>query len=220
MIISFSGLDGSGKSTQIQRVKKRVQEEGGNAVVLWSRGGYTPGFKLLKKLVRLMSLNRLPEAGSSERRSRIIAKPIVRRIWLTLALLDLMVFYGIYVRFLDYRGYTVICDRYIDDSRLDFVENMRIGNLEDSWIWKVLVLLSPKADLPILLEIQVDLALERSRIKNDEYPVARDALERRFQEFASIKHFGSYVRVDSSESEGDVFQAVWAFVCRLREKCA
>jgi thymidylate kinase len=219
MIISFSGLDGCGKSTQIQRVKKRIQEEGSNAVVLWSRGGYTPGFKLLKKLVRLMSLNRLPEAGASERRSRIIAKPIVRRIWLTIAVLDLVGLYGIYVRFLDYLGCIVICDRYLDDSRLDFVENMSAANLEDTWLWKLLELLSPNVDLSILLEIQVDLALERSGIKNDEYPVACDALERRFQEFASVKHFGEHVRVDASENEEDVFEVVWALVCQLREEC-
>ena len=50
MIIVFSGVDCAGKSTQIELLKKEFLGQGIESQSLWSRGGYTPGFELLKKL--------------------------------------------------------------------------------------------------------------------------------------------------------------------------
>ena len=54
MIIVFSGVDCAGKSTQIELLKKEFLGQGIESQSLWSRGGYTPGFELLKKLLRIV----------------------------------------------------------------------------------------------------------------------------------------------------------------------
>tara|TARA_B100001971_G_C17974441_1_gene424085 strand:- start:38 stop:184 length:147 start_codon:yes stop_codon:yes gene_type:complete len=44
-IIVFSGLDCSGKSTQIEFLDEIFSKKGQKSLVFWSRGGYTSGYK-------------------------------------------------------------------------------------------------------------------------------------------------------------------------------
>ena len=60
----FSGLDGAGKSTQIDLLTARLRQDGTRSQVLWSRGGYTPGMLLLKRIARrLLGKSRVPAPG-------------------------------------------------------------------------------------------------------------------------------------------------------------
>ena len=47
-LISISGIDGSGKSTQLDLLKKYYEDLGFKVVYLWSRGGSTSGINKLK----------------------------------------------------------------------------------------------------------------------------------------------------------------------------
>ena len=49
MIVAISGLDGAGKSTQIDLLSKSLSAKGVRVRFLWARGGYTPGFEFIKK---------------------------------------------------------------------------------------------------------------------------------------------------------------------------
>ena len=51
-MIAFSGLDGAGKSTQIDLVAKKYKSLGSKSIILWARGGYTPGMKFIKNLFK------------------------------------------------------------------------------------------------------------------------------------------------------------------------
>jgi len=88
--IVFSGLDGAGKSTQIELLKKYFEQNQKPVLVFWSRGGYTPGFVLLKNILRIVSGKRLPKSGHSEERDKAIANPNIQRVWLSIAILDLI----------------------------------------------------------------------------------------------------------------------------------
>ena len=56
MLISFSGLDCAGKSTQISLLKEYLQGKGYEVSEVWSRGGYTPGIETMKKILRTLLL--------------------------------------------------------------------------------------------------------------------------------------------------------------------
>ena len=55
MLLTFSGLDGAGKSTQINLLVDWFEKRGNKVSCLWARGGYTPGFEILKRFALFLS---------------------------------------------------------------------------------------------------------------------------------------------------------------------
>ena len=97
--IVFSGLDCSGKSTQIELLNNSFKARNQKSLVFWSRGGYTPGFQKLKDVLRMFSRNKLPKSGNSPERDKALSNPFIRKIWLSIAMIDLFYYYVIYLRF-------------------------------------------------------------------------------------------------------------------------
>ena len=123
-IVVFSGMDGAGKSTQIELLRSHLNANDQDPVVLWSRGGYTPGMNWLKSLLRKgPSKSALPDAGPSQARTQAFKRPLVRKVWLSLAIMDLLLLYGVWLRWKKIRGQVVICDRFLDDTALDLKLN-------------------------------------------------------------------------------------------------
>ena len=119
-MIVFSGLDCSGKSTQIEILNKKYNNYGYKTLIFWSRGGYTPGFQKLKDILRFFAGKKLPKPGFSKKREKALSNKFIRKLWLNIAILDLIFFYAIYLRFKYYLGYKIICDRYLMDTKIDF----------------------------------------------------------------------------------------------------
>ena len=178
-LITFSGIDGAGKSTQIDLLLQSLRERGRKPVYLWTRGGYTGPFNALKTLLRRIIGRKLPPSGRNDERDKTFKKIWVRNLWLTLAILDLMIVYGIYVRVSRTFGRVVIADRYLWDTWIDFQLNFPGVDI-DRWIlWKILVWISPKPDAAFLLLVPVEECLRRSKLKNEPFPDSEDVLQRR-----------------------------------------
>ena len=77
-IVFFSGLDCSGKSTQIEILNKKLKKDKQKVLVFWSRGGYTNGFQKLKDVIRGFSGEKLPKPGFTPEREKALSNPIIR----------------------------------------------------------------------------------------------------------------------------------------------
>ena len=102
MLISFSGIDSSGKSTQILKVVEYFKSRGRKTKVIWSRGGYTPLFNIFKSILRKITGDALPKPGASKHRDKTFNKKWVRMIWLDMALFDMTFFTVCILGFLKY----------------------------------------------------------------------------------------------------------------------
>ena len=51
-LIVISGIDGSGKSTQVNLLANKLKNLGFSNSKIWTRGGYTPLFSYLKLILR------------------------------------------------------------------------------------------------------------------------------------------------------------------------
>ncbi|MBN1428924.1 MAG: hypothetical protein JXB07_11110 [Anaerolineae bacterium] len=190
-LIVLSGLDGAGKSTQIDLLLDELRAQGKNGRYLWTRGGYTGLFEMLKRMIRRLSGKRIiPDSGPSRQRTQTFHHPLVRRAWLILAILDLIRVYGLQVRWWRRRGKIVICDRYIWDTLVDFRLNFPQENVETWLLWRVLQWVTPRPDVAFLILIPVEESVRRSDRKGEPYRDTPEVLSRRLAQYEQLSQGG------------------------------
>ncbi|NQU34683.1 MAG: hypothetical protein HQ521_15750 [Bacteroidetes bacterium] len=170
MIVAFSGLDGAGKSTQIEHLTQFLQEKNTKYYKFWSRIGYTPGFQYLKNILRYFLNTKLPKTGNSPQRDMAFNNPMVRKIWIVIAILDLFLFYGVWLRILHFRGYYIICDRYLLDSEIDLRINFPTENVPTWKLWKLLKIIIIKPNQNYIFTIPISESINRSKQKIEPFP--------------------------------------------------
>ena len=183
MLITFSGMDGAGKTTQINKLMSKLGNQKKDVIYIWARGGYTPGFELLKKTIRKVFGKSIPKAGNSKVRTKIISRPFVSWVWLNIAIIDMAILYGVIVRLKLLFGDFVICDRYIDDTVLDFKLNFPDINFEKMFLWNLLKFVAPRPKKSFLCLIPVDVSMQRSLQKNEPFPDSKETLLRRLNSY-------------------------------------
>jgi len=193
-MIAFSGLDGAGKSTQIELLAKKYKDEGSKSITLWARGGYTTGMKFVKNIFKLSEQTSAKQSDKrTTSRERAFSHPIIRRIWLGLSILDLVLLYGFYIRIKELFGVKIICDRFIYDTLLDFKLNFPNEKIEKWILWKLLLFVSVKPDKHFVLTIPVSESQHRSKLKNEPFPDSMEVLESRLDSYIKYLEKGSNV---------------------------
>ena len=187
-VIFFSGLDCSGKSTQINFLKATYDLKNKKNLVFWSRGGYTPGFQKLKDLMRYISGSKLPKPGKSKERDKALSNPIIIKIWLTIAMLDLFFYYVIFLRFKYLLGYNIICDRFLMDTKIDFNLSYPKSRANKWFLWRLIQLLAIKPNHHFVSTIPVNESVIRSKNKFEPFPDSPQTLENR------LKLYKKYIR--------------------------
>lgn len=206
-LIVFSGLDGAGKSTQIELLRERLARDGARTTVRWLRGGYTPLFTAAKTLGRRVGGQRVPAPGRSTARTAALGRGSVRRVWLVVALADLLIF-CIALRLRRRLGWTVICDRYLADTLIDFRLNFPAERVEHWWLWRLAVRLAPRPDAAFLLLVPVAESLRRSDVKGEPFRDPPEVLARRLAEYEALAHEGRHVTLDGTRPAAALAAAI------------
>ncbi len=173
-----------------------VKISGTKPTYLWTRGGYTGPFNTLKSLVRLIIGKKVPPSGRNEKRDLVIKKPLVRNVWLALAIVDLVFVYGVYVRLLRWSGRVIVADRYLWDTWIDFRLNFAEVNVDSWFLWKILAWFTPKPDHAFLLLIPTEESIRRSKQKNEPFPDSEETLKKRLEYYKELSSTVNWTVLD------------------------
>jgi thymidylate kinase len=206
--VTFSGIDGCGKSTQIDQLVERYEREGKRPVRLWSRGGYTEGMLLAKKVARRLMGKQLAKPGHSDQRKKAFGNPLTARLWLTAAIVDLIRVYGINIRVWQLMGRPVVCDRYLWDTLVDFQMLFDGIDVERMTLWRLLSFVASAPDEAFLLDLSPEVAEVRALAKGDPWPEPLAARQDRQKRYERLKERGIFTVVDASATLPDVSDAV------------
>ncbi|MBY5637699.1 hypothetical protein HFO39_23510 [Rhizobium leguminosarum] len=195
MIVEFVGVDGSGKTTAIQTLRRYINERG-------DAFSYERSFQ--SNMVRL-----LEAAASIEGRARpdsCFSKDSIE----TARTLDLVSWSASLNPFLKSPHQIMCCDGYVVEQASRLIAN-------GFWTphFKRLLALAVEPDLRIYLHLSAQTALERmrSRPKGDAILLARDPFQKTKEVISALEYALSdlstaFVSVDAEASPDDVFQQV------------
>ncbi len=194
LLVALCGVDCAGKSTQRDRLMEALRDGGHAPVNLYTRAGYTPGLRAVKNaLRRLRGRKPRPEregvSGAPSlypRRATNLPNPLARRLWLTVALLDLLLQHCLRVRWMRARGRTVVCNRHLLDTLVDFRVNFPAERVEKGVLCRLLLRFAARPDAAFCLLIPAELTLARAREKARFHWETLDVLEQRRNEYGTL----------------------------------
>lgn len=186
MLITFSGLDGAGKSTLIEWLRTRLEAQG-HRVAVFHMNDHV-GLYAYLRAVRDRAVpdravpDRVARPAATGPRARV--KPVLRRVrnavvwnkplrrWIYL--LDLGVFFCYRLILEQARDRVLIMDRYFYDTLVDVSDGRH-------WFWvRLLERLTPTPTVPVFL----DIGPEESFRRKGEYSV--EYLRRRYQAYQQV----------------------------------
>ena len=153
--ITFEGIDGSGKSTQIRKLAETLRSHGQEVVMTREPGG-SPGAEEIRKLV----LEGDPDRWSAE--TEILLFTAARRDHLERTILPALA-----------AGKTVLCDRFADSTRM--YQGLSRGDLRDVVDQLHSLMIGREPDLTILIDMDPATGLSRAK--------SRQTTEERFEDF-------------------------------------
>jgi len=205
-MISFSGIDCSGKSTQIELLKKALEQSGKKCEVIWSRGGYTPGMDLMKKIIRRGKVTTKEERLKQS--AEVNENPKKRKLLFLASLIDLWGFYTITLRIKGI-GKEIICDRYIWDTYIDFKMKYPEYDFEHGFWWQFTIKTMVKPNPSFCLFIPAEVSMYRSSLKDEPFPEPVEVRQERIEWYLrEMKNCRWQHEIDATQSINDVYAQI------------
>jgi thymidylate kinase len=159
-LITFSGIDGSGKSSQAVSLLRTLSNRQIPAVRAWAGNKPMLSYPFLA-LVRFLGLTRRKRIQGLVFVQRDIKRNrAISRLWPFVMALDFVPKALVSVMMPLRRGKVVVCDRYVYDFIAELSDEGLIGNRGIA----LLLGLLPKPDLAFLMDVDVELAWKRALV--------------------------------------------------------
>lgn len=164
MIVSFSGIDSAGKTTQIDLLFDYCKKKKIGVKKVWSKARGTPGVLLLKELVRRDK--KMDDQEKKEYRKQVFMNPKKQKLLYVASMLDLCWYWGIYYRVMGWFRKLLICDRYLWDTYVELNQDFPCVNIDKSKLWRFVKWLTPKPKVSFVFVIPAEVSLARDHQKN------------------------------------------------------
>jgi thymidylate kinase len=170
MLFCFTGIDGSGKTTQARLLVDWLASRGVKSIYVWSRGEVlairrillSAGRRAVGTSERKIASDQNNYREYQSRKSRLMSNRWVRNLWAVMTQIEHLVQINRDIRPKLRQGYTVVCDRYLWDSTIDMAvlnnqdHQSLLGNI-NKLMWKFV----PKPTITFFIDIPPEEAMKR-----------------------------------------------------------
>jgi thymidylate kinase len=173
LLICFTGIDGSGKTTQAKLLLDWLKSNNIKSIYVWSRGEVLIirrlflffGRSLLGTTDREIASDEKAHREYQSRKSKLMENSLVRILWSVMTYVEHLIQINLEIRPKLRDGCAVVCDRYLWDSSIDMAT---LNNKDPEWlsggynrlVWKFV----PKPTITFFIDIPTEEAMKR---KND-----------------------------------------------------
>jgi len=184
------GTDGSGKTTQCERLCSRLRERGHDVTYSWCKFESKLLFYIVQAVKTLLSRTGEDMDDYSKRKEKkdsILSHSIVRVPFLFYILVH---YYGQVLWKISWpllRGQTVVCDRYVYDTMVDIAVDFDYEPESVQWLLDLYLRFVPTPDVLIYLEVPPSVSLERK----DDIPNRAFVAEKKAVYDAILMHTGA-----------------------------
>ncbi len=220
-LIVFTGIDGSGKTTQANLLVETLRKDSMDVSYVWSR--WEPLF--LRPLIKKWKNNAIKSVAKSNHKNngvkdikqKLLSNPIYRWLWLISFFIDygLQIFIKIRIRLL--KKQLIISDRIFYDSVIDQAINLGkrkdwlLDSLDSFWM----KIIFPKPDLVIHIDCPEHIAFSR---KNDAPDI--EYLKNRRKLYLKLADKYRWIKIDGilsvDEIAGQIREQVYKGIEYLR----
>jgi len=209
MIISFSGIDSAGKTTQIDKLTAYLDICKEKYVKKWSKARGTPGVEFLKNLVRKDNPSLQSDDEKVAARKEVYKSVRKQKLLFIASLLDLCWYWGIYYRWLNFTHRYLICDRYLWDTYVELKHDFYSIDIDQSFLWKVVKLLAPVPKVSFVFIIPPELSLERDLQKGTDGTEDIERKKSKINVYLQLVKLKKWTHVmDGTKSREDLHQEV------------
>jgi dTMP kinase len=154
-LIAICGIDGSGKTTQIELLEKYLKWKGFGVKRVWFRWPAFLSYPFLA-ICRLLGYTKWKTVSRSNTKyaeRRFYMNRALARLWPWFFTLDVLINSMLKIKAPRILGYAILCDRFIPDIMVDLMCEIKDRQLPKRIVGRVLLSLVPKDSKLIIIDV-------------------------------------------------------------------